>query len=355
MEIYEIIDEFEDRQAIKKKERTGRRYADLVRKFIIYLDEEKDIGWRDVETVDVRVWMRDVLLQEGHAPSTVKTAKSAISQFYQELAEMYEEKFDIPKPPKNPVEDLDVSDWNALDAGTLKSQKLKDDRHYLKPNQIEKLVDNIIKPKPRNRLLIRLSYQTGCRNGELRKIQLDDIDLNERSISIRGEKDSENRVVYYQPSLDESLRLWIDIERNTITSADYAQIDTDRNTIVCDGDSDYLFPSQRKEFICGRTLNRVVNKSAENAGLQEVLYVDNHKNPRKRLKVSHHTLRHSFAMAALNPDVGGGKMDIRSLQKLLGHSQISTTMVYTDMDDDDLAISAKRFGAGTEHLGKTQY
>jgi integrase/recombinase XerD len=354
MNANEIIDEFQSRQEIKKNGGTGRRYADLVRKFVIWLNDDREKGWNNAETVDVRVWLRG-LLEDGHAPSTITTAESAISQFYQELVEMYEEDFDIQRPPNNPIEDLDITDWKALKAGTLKSQKLKEDRHYLSPGEVQKLADSVNEPAPRNRLLILLSYQTGCRNGEIRKIRLDDIDLNERSIQIRGDKTNENRVVYYQPSLDDALRLWIDIERNTVTSADYAEIDTDMDTIECNGKSNYLFPTQRKEYISSRQLNRIVSEAAWNAGLQEELYVDNHKNPRTRLKTTHHSLRHSFAMAAINPDVGGGKMDVRSLQKLLGHNDIDTTMTYLQMDDDDLAISARRYGAGTEQVEKPQY
>lgn len=76
--------------------------------------------------------------------------------------------------------------------------------------------------------------------------------------------------------------------------------------------------------------------AAKEAGIQDVQYVDQRGNKQRR--VTTHTLRHGFAVNALKCGI-----DIRRLQKLLGHADISTTQKYLRVIDEDVKEAYHKF------------
>jgi integrase/recombinase XerD len=256
------------------------------------------------------------MLDDGYAGNTVSIQATALSVFYREIG------FD----DDNPALNTNVSDWSALKKGTKKEQHANsDDVHYLKPDDVQKLADNVPSPVVRNKLLVLLLYQTGMRRSEAAPVRLDNIDQDARSIDIRADKTEDNRTVYYQPNLDFLMNQWIEVDRKSLPTAD----------------SPYLFNSFKSYMINNRHISSIVKKAADNAGLQESLYKD--QAGKEHSRVSSHTLRHSFGVQSIK-----NGMDTRSLQLLMGHSQISTTEKYLKLTKDDLASRARKFGAGTE-------
>jgi integrase/recombinase XerD len=200
------------------------------------------------------------------------------------------------------------ADYTPQDSSTFKSRETREDVEYLKPAEVDELARNT--ERLRDELMIRLLFQTGLRVTELCNIRLNDVDREERKIDIRG-KGRKNRAVYYQPSLDLLMDVWLDERRPAVYYAD---------------ESEYLFPTSHSENITRQTVEEVVREAADRAELQEVYgrNADGHELH----TVTPHVLRHSFAMAALD-----NGWDVYTLSQALGHADAETT-TSTYLHDD---------------------
>lgn len=169
--------------------------------------------------------------------------------------------------------------------------------NYLNYTEMEELLESIdIKTDEglKRRLLIEMFYSTGCRVSEIINIKVKDIDFKDKKIRIMG-KGSKERIVYY---------------------GDYAKKYLDK--YLSKGlDKDYLF----------------VNKHGDKYTVEEIELIvkDIMKHLSIKTHVTPHTLRHTFATHLLNNGA-----DIRSVQELLGHSNLSTTGIYTHVSSDRL-------------------
>lgn len=169
--------------------------------------------------------------------------------------------------------------------------------NYLNYTEMEELLESIdIKTDEglKRRLLIEMFYSTGCRVSEIINIKVKDIDFKDKKIRIMG-KGSKERIVYY---------------------GDYAKKYLDK--YLSKGlDKDYLF----------------INKHGDKYTVEEIELIvkDIMKHLSIKTHVTPHTLRHTFATHLLNNGA-----DIRSVQELLGHSNLSTTGIYTHVSSDRL-------------------
>ncbi len=146
----------------------------------------------------------------------------------------------------------------------------------------------------RDRAALELLYGSGLRISELAGLKLEDLDLKEGVLRVRG-KGSKERLVPVGAKALEALKDYL-VERALLRSS-----------------SPYLFLNHKGKKMTERGLREVVYREAQKAGLAG--------------KVSPHTLRHSFATHLLQSGA-----DIRDIQELLGHSSISATQVYTHLD-----------------------
>lgn len=169
--------------------------------------------------------------------------------------------------------------------------------NYLNYTEMEELLESIdisTDEGLKRRLLIEIFYSTGCRVSEIINIKVKDIDFKDKKIRIMG-KGSKERIVYY---------------------GDYAKKYLDK--YLSKGlDKDYLF----------------VNKHGDKYTVEEIELIvkDIMKHLSIKTHVTPHTLRHTFATHLLNNGA-----DIRSVQELLGHSNLSTTGIYTHVSSDRL-------------------
>ena len=169
--------------------------------------------------------------------------------------------------------------------------------NYLNYTEMEELLESIdisTDEGLKRRLLIEMFYSTGCRVSEIINIKVKDIDFLNKKIRIMG-KGSKERIVYY---------------------GDYAKKYLDK--YLSKGlDKDYLF----------------VNKHGVKYTVEEIELIvkDIMKHLSIKTHVTPHTLRHTFATHLLNNGA-----DIRSVQELLGHSNLSTTGIYTHVSSDRL-------------------
>ncbi|WP_158589382.1 tyrosine-type recombinase/integrase [Halococcus sp. IIIV-5B] len=255
---------------------------------------------------------------EDYAFSTVRGNYYSVNSMYEFLIEE-----DVVE--SNPLSEIELTSRNYSFATTRskKAQKANSNGEiiYLEPDEVSKMYDHAKEAHGsalRNELIIKLLFQTGLRRSEFCSIKLDAVDLQSRRITVENAKVGGSRTVMYRPNTDLLLREWIDVRRPSLPTAE---------------DSPYLFPSDRSERIDERYVNRIVKQTAEAAGLQATHYREHGGN--KRAKVTAHVLRHSFAVDMLF----NYEMDLRSLQELMGHSELKTTAVYLNIKND-VALNA---------------
>jgi integrase/recombinase XerD len=296
---------------------TAREYLRHINRFIEISDKPIfECHGGDLE--DHYEWM----LNDGYAPSSVRVAHAALGDFFNTVDErggtrgFPEISFEDPTENATP-ERLDGMHTSA-------KKRVEGGNEPLGRDEVRDLIENVPQDKPiRNKLIVRLLYQTGIRRSELVNIELDHIHHNERRIDIYAEKTEEQRKVWYKPTLDDLLSLWIEADRNAIYYAD---------------ESDFLFPSRRSEQMSPQTVTDIVTQAAENAGIQEPVY-ENHGGQTIR-RVGPHTLRKTFGVHFIN---NGG--DISFLMELLGHEDIETTKEnYLQYADADLRKSVRQHG-----------
>jgi integrase/recombinase XerD len=176
--------------------------------------------------------------------------------------------------------------------------------HFLSVAEVERLLAQPDVATPaglRDKAMIELMYSTGLRVSELCGLPLSDIEINHGSLRCTGKGDKERMVPVGRKALD--------------TVASYLR--ESRPKLLRDKVSRYLFVGQRGIRVHRIHFWQMLKTYGQKAGLRESL------NP--------HMLRHSFATHLLD-----GGADLRSVQMMLGHADISTTQIYTHVVEDRL-------------------
>lgn len=301
-------------------ERTAESYVRNIRVFFEYLRDNRQKKPLEADTSDLRQFLRHYK-SNGDSDYTLKTRRSAVSRFYSELSVMARDDV-LPISegdcPPNPEEGYDAT-WSVNK--TEKERHTGDELHYFTPKEVKMLCQNVPAAqtggKLRNRLIVRMLYQTGMRVSELTHVRVNrDIDREKHEISVPSiSSKSGGRLVAYKSTLDSDLRRWLDGgHRDSVPYAD---------------ESPYLFPTNRSERISTETVRRIIREAADNAGLDNpTVYTDNAGRERSLLNV--HSLRHSMAINTLE----SGAMNVRELQEFLGHAELETTEQYLKIAAD---------------------
>ncbi|KAF0195843.1 MAG: integrase/recombinase XerC [Bacillota bacterium] len=146
----------------------------------------------------------------------------------------------------------------------------------------------------RDRALLEILYATGCRASEISGLRVSDIEWSSRTLKVMG-KGSKERIVPFGKLAEVQLKTYINDVRPCLVAS--------QGTL-------HVFVNYRGTKLSQRSLGRIVDKYVERAALQT--------------GVTPHSLRHTFATHLL--DNGA---DLRSVQELLGHANVSTTQIYT--------------------------
>lgn len=152
----------------------------------------------------------------------------------------------------------------------------------------------------RDKAMLELFYSSGLRLAELVGCNIDDLDLNDASINVTG-KGSKVRILPLGSYAVAAIRAWLQVRNEVPSTEDKA-----------------LFLSQRGNRIHPRTVQTRLASIAKWRGSDQ--------------RVHPHMLRHSFASHMLE-----SSGDLRNVQELLGHADISTTQIYTHLDFQHLA------------------
>src|SRR3989338_2736490 len=169
----------------------------------------------------------------------------------------------------------------------------------------------------RDKAILELLFSTGLRVSEAASLNRDSINLNRREFSIIG-KGSKERIVFLSDSACEWLNRYLDIRKDTFKPL-FIRFQG-RVDPAGDGGAMRLTP---------RSIERTVEKYVKALGLS--------------VKATPHTLRHSFATDLL---INGA--DIRSVQEMLGHTNIATTQIYTHVTNKHLKDVHKIFHSGNK-------
>src|SRR5210317_984515 len=146
----------------------------------------------------------------------------------------------------------------------------------------------------RDRAMLELLYATGLRVSELINIKQSQINFNQGVLRIVGKGDRERLI-----PLGEEAQRWLK-----------EFINGPRMEILLERQTDYLFPTRRGDRMTRQAFWHIIKRYAQKAGIDK--------------KLSPHSLRHAFATHLLNRGA-----DLRVVQLLLGHSDLSTTQIYT--------------------------
>lgn len=181
---------------------------------------------------------------------------------------------------------------------------------YLSLDDSKKLLDVTLdendENKERDYAIITIFLNCGLRLSELVGINIKDVDFSECRMNVIG-KGNKERTIYLNKSCMNAIKNYLEVRPKIDIKSD------DKKS------KEALFLSKRRERISNRTVQYIVEKELRKAGLDTSKY-------------STHKLRHTAATLMYQY----GNVDIRALQELLGHESISTTEIYTHVNNEQV-------------------
>ena len=186
----------------------------------------------------------------------------------------------------------------------------------ISPAELDRLMkgpDTATERGLRDKAMLELLFSTGLRVSELCSLSIEDVDLSRDEFSVRG-KGEKVRVVFLSDSAREAVR-------------EYLKARKDMNDAMFIQYGKNVKKSEEKNLdlrLTPRSVQRLIKIYATKAGITR--------------KVTPHVIRHSFAT-----DLLSNGADLRSVQALLGHANISTTQIYTHVTDKHLRDVHKKF------------
>ncbi len=281
-----IIDKFITYLEVEKgySNYTINNYQKDLNAFMTFLVTENIDNIKDVDFKIVRLYLKN-MYDKNYAKKTISRHISSLRSLYKYLL-----KEGIIKT--NPMQ---------LITNPKQDQKLPDFLYY---NELEVLLNTPNQTNPigqRDALILELLYSTGIRVSELVSIKVSDIDAHDNKIKILGKGNKERYVLY-----GGKCRTLIDLYLND-----------GRNKMLNDSNNQYIFLNDNGHKIGPRGIEYIIDKLVKQSGL--------------KAHITPHTLRHTFATHMLNEGA-----DLKSVQELLGHENLSSTQIYTHVSNERL-------------------
>ncbi len=249
-----------------------------------------------VELGTIRAFMAD-LYRQGHARTSVARKLSALRAFGRYLRR----------------EGWIESDPAALAVGPKREQKIPAHLSVDEMSRLLEMPDVSTALGRRDRAILELFYASGLRLSELVGLDLDEVNLRARMVRVMG-KGAKERLVPFNTATEQSIRAWL-ADRATLRQGPKlkAQGPKPRAESREPRARDPLFVNFRGARLTGRSVQRLVARYVAACST--------------RFGISPHALRHSFATHLLQRGA-----DLRAIQELLGHVQLSTTQRYTHVN-----------------------
>ncbi len=273
-------------------------------------EEIKQINISDfsIETVkqisleDIHAFLAYLKETYNSKPATLARKAASIRTFFTYLCNKTK------RIPNNPAQDLESP---KLDKRLPKYLTLDESRKLLETASIAKTGSNGNHDnRTRDYAMITLFLNCGMRLSELIGINISDIDFENRKLNVIG-KGNKERTIYLNDACISAIKDYLAIRPHNAVKFD---------------SRDALFLSEQKKRISKRTVQYIVKQEIKLAGIE------------KANKYSVHKLRHTAATLMYKY----GEVDIRALQELLGHESISTTEIYTHVDNEQIRSAVER-------------
>lgn len=282
--------------------RTEKTYINWIKRFILFHNKRhpSDMGVREIEC-----FLTALAVQHNVAASTQNQAFNAVIFLYREVLD---------------------KEVNGIEK-VIRAKKPQRLPTVLSRVEVKAIIEHT---EGVYRLVIRLLYGTGMRVMECLQLRIKDIDYERKEIMIRGGKGAKDRVTVLPDTLLADLKEQMEL----IYPVYLQEVEEGRADVMLppsvankypnahkEWGWQFLFPSnsistdprsgaKRRHHLHEKNLQRAMKRSVRNAGITK--------------PATPHTLRHSFATHLLESGY-----DIRTVQELLGHKEVSTTMIYT--------------------------
>ncbi len=280
-EILKFVDEL--RYEKNYSNLTITNYLKDLDEFLEYINENNLKKYEEIEYQDIRLYI-SYLYEKKYSTKTIARHVSSLKSFFKYLKS------------NNII--------NNNPCSLITSPKLdKNLPKYLNYEETDKLLNCFNRNDCiglRNSLILEMLYSTGIRVSELVNIKLSDISFTEKSIVVTG-KGNKERIVYFGDICCSLLNKYI--------KTCYYKLNKNN--------SEYLLFSKTGKKINDREIRTIVDDASKLAGI--------------KFKISPHVLRHTFATHMLNEGA-----DLRSVQELLGHENLSTTQIYTHLTNEKI-------------------
>lgn len=279
----ELVSEYTSYLASEKMKshNTINSYQSDILNYLYYLENVKNINdIKKVETSDIKDYLA-YLKKMGYSPSSTARSLSTLKSFYKFLTLEHFIKHNPTLTISAPKLDKKLPTVLSVEEVMQLLNSLNDSTAY----------------NARNRAMIEVMYGTGLRVSELVNLKLNELHLTSKMISTTG-KGSKERIVPINDYAAKVLRDYI--------------INYRVELVKNKKDNNYLFLNNQGEALSRQSFFLILKKLAKDAGIEK--------------EISPHTLRHSFATHLLEAGT-----DLRYIQEMLGHEDISTTQIYTHL------------------------
>lgn len=268
-------------------ENTIINYKSDLAEFCIFLKKEGISQFASVNYADVRLFLTE-LHERGFARNTVTRMISSLRSFYRFL--IVEKKVD-----RNPFQST---------ALPKKEHRLPNFLYEEEVAALFRVLDVSTPLGQRNQAILELLYATGIRVSECVSLDVHDLDFSLEHVLVSGKGNRERYIPIGSFAID-ALKTYIQDGRMRLLSKNKSN------------EAEALFLNYKGTRLSSRSVRTIIKQIVDKASL--------HKN------ISPHVLRHTFATHLLNAGA-----DLRSVQELLGHAQLSSTQIYTHVTKETL-------------------
>lgn len=287
----EAIDQFLSYlHTIDRSPQTLRGYRNHLSAFVRYMERQYNVPpyVEDITEDDLLTYMHYLKQERKQKPSSRARAQNAFRSFY---------RFAVKQ------------EWASVDlAQSLPPIRVhSQERVYLTEEEVMALIDHL--DTPLLQLVTFFLYRTGLRISECLALTLDTVDLTDGMVYVKEGKGQKDRVVPLAPDLWEQLNHYLQSWRPAVASQQF-------------------FVTSRTGGLSVSRVNQALGNTARRLGWKK--------------NVSSHILRHSFASRLLQQGAS-----LVAVQKLLGHSSLDVTGIYTHVARDDLVRAVGTLTVGT--------
>lgn len=262
-------------------------YTEAIEEFVRFMNIQGIDGFEEVSYQDTRIYLTEAY-EKGLTRRTISKKVSALRSFYKFLLREQLVK-------ENPFLLVSLPKQDKRIPSFLYEEELK---------ELFTVSDVNTPLGQRNQAILELLYATGMRVSELCSLKESDLDLSMDTVLVHG-KGSKQRYVPFGSYAHEALSTYLEDGRQKLKVKGKDRADS------------YVFLNQRGAPLTDRGVRFILTELMKKASVT--------------LHIHPHMLRHTFATHLLNEGA-----DLRSVQELLGHSNLSSTQVYTHVSKDSL-------------------